>query len=67
MQGQKAILFCTYAIRQGGTPKVLEKELTQKDYATILCVSKRGLKPRKADFSDVLEKINKAAEDSMTA
>jgi hypothetical protein len=42
--GKKAILFCTYAIRQGGTLKVLEKELTQKGYSTILCVSKRGLK-----------------------
>jgi flavodoxin len=66
-RGKKAILFCTYAIRQGGTLKVLEKELTQKGYATILCVSKRGLKPSKADFSDVLEKINKAAEESMIA
>ena len=65
--GKKVILFCTYAIRQGGTLKVLEKELTQKGYTTILCVSKRGLKPSKADFSDVLEKVNKAVEESKTA
>jgi flavodoxin len=65
--GKKAILFCTYAIRQSGTLKVLEKELTQKGYATSLCVSKRGLKPSKTDFSDVLEKINKALEESTTA
>ena len=60
--GKKAILFCTYAIRQGGTLKVLEKELTQKGYSTILCVSKRGLKLSKADFSDVLQKINRVLE-----
>ncbi len=65
--GKKAILFCTYAIRQGGTLKVLEKELTQKGYVTILSVSKRGLKPNKADFSDVLDEINKAVEESKTA
>lgn len=65
--GKKVILFCTYAIRQGGTLKVLEKELTQKGYTTILSVSKRGLKPSKADFSDVLEKVSKAVEDSKTA
>ena len=56
---KKAILFCTYAIRQGGTLKILEKELIQKGYTTILKVSKRGLKPSKADFSDVLDEIDK--------
>jgi flavodoxin len=57
--GKKAILFCTYAIRQGGTLKILERELAQKGYTTILKVSKRGLKPSKADFSDVLDEIDK--------
>ena len=57
--GKKTILFCTYAIRQGGTLKILEKELIQKGYTTILKVSKRGLKPSKADFSDVLDEIDK--------
>jgi flavodoxin len=61
--GKKTILFCTYAIKQGGTLKVLEKELTQKGYTTILSVSKRGLKPSKADFSDVLDEINKAVQE----
>jgi flavodoxin len=65
--GKKAILFCTYAVRQGGTLKVLEKELAKKGYATILSVSKRGLKPSKADFADVLDKIDKAVEESKTA
>ena len=39
--------------------KILERELTQKGYTTILKVSKRGLKPNKADFSDVLDEIDK--------
>ena len=62
-QGKKVILFCTYAIRRGGTLKVLEKELTTKGYVTISSVSKRGLKPSKADFSDILDEISKALKD----
>jgi flavodoxin len=65
--GKKAILFCTYAIKQGGTLKALEKELAQKGCATILSVSKRGLKPGKADFTDVLDEISKAVEESKIA
>jgi flavodoxin len=65
--GKKAILFCTYAIRKGGTLNVLEKELAEKGYVTIVSVSKRGLKPKKADFSDVLAEITKAVEESKTA
>jgi flavodoxin len=65
--GKKAILFCTYAIRQGGTLKVLEKELNQKGYVTILTLSKRGLKPSKADFSDAIDEIKKAVKESKTA
>ena len=61
--GKKVILFCTYAIRKGGTLKVLEKELAQKGYVTILSVSKRGLKPSKADFSDILDEISKVLKD----
>lgn len=60
---KKTILFCTYAIRQGGTLKILEKELVSKGYSNILNVSKRGLKPSKADFSDVLDQIDKAMEE----
>ena len=65
--GKKTILFCTYAIKQGGTLKALEKELATKGYINILKVSKRGVKPSKADFSDVLDEINKAVEKSKTA
>ena len=53
--GKKVILFCTYAIRKGGTLK--------KGYVTILSVSKRGLKPSKADFSDILDEISKVLKD----
>jgi flavodoxin len=60
--GKKAILFCTYAIRQGRTLKTLEEELARRGYSTILSVSKRGLKPNKADFADVLSEIEKAVE-----
>ncbi len=61
-EGKKTILFCTYAIKQGGTLKVLEKELTTKGYVNVLSVSKRGLKPNKTDFQDVLYQISKATE-----
>ena len=61
--GKKTILFCTYAIKQGGTLKVLEKELAKKGYTTILCVSKRGVKPSKADFADILDEIDKVVKE----
>jgi flavodoxin len=61
--GKKAILFCTYAIKKGGTLNALEKELTQRGYVTVLSISKRGLKPSKADFSDVLGEIEKVLEE----
>jgi len=57
--GKKTVLFCTYAIKQGGTLKILEKELTTKGYVNLLNVSKRGLKPDKADFTEILEMIDK--------
>jgi flavodoxin len=59
--GKKTILFCTYAVKQGGILKILEKELTAKGYTNILSVSKRGLKPGKEDFIEVLASIGKAA------
>ena len=65
--GKKTILFCTYAIKQGGTLKVLEKELAMKGYINILNVSKRGLKPSKADFKEVLDEITRAVDESKTA
>jgi hypothetical protein len=65
--GKKTILFCTYAIKQGGTLKVLEKELVTKGYSNILKVSKRGVKPSKADFTEVLHEIEKAVGESNAA
>ena len=61
--GKKAILFCTYAIRKGNTLNVLEKELSGKGYVTVLSVSKRGLKPSKADFSDILKEIDEVFKE----
>ena len=60
--GKKAIVFCTYAIAKDGALKVLEKELAAKGYVTILGVGKRGVKPSKADFQDVLAEVSRAVE-----
>jgi len=57
--GKKTILFCTYAINQGRALKILEKELTTKGYRNLLNVAKRGIKPNKADFNEILEKLSK--------
>jgi flavodoxin len=62
-EGKKAILFCTHALWKGSTFKILEKELSSKGYDVILSVSKKGMKPdQPADFSDCLNKIQKALE-----
>ena len=61
--GKKAIVFCTYAIAKGGVLKGLEKELAKKGYLTILSVDKRGVKPNKVDFKDVLAKVSRAVEE----
>jgi flavodoxin len=61
-EGQKTILFCTYAVAKGSTFKILEKELATKGYSTILSVSKKGVKPSKADFADVLDEIARTVE-----
>jgi flavodoxin len=62
-EGKKAILFCTCALWKGRTFKVLEKELSRKGYDIILSVSKKGMTPDKqADFSDSINKIQKALE-----
>ena len=62
-EGKKAILFCTCALWKGRTFKVLEKELSRKGYDIILSVSKKGMTPGKqADFSDSINKIQKALE-----
>ena len=59
---KKTILFCTYALKQGGTLKVMEKELTGKGYSNLLSVSKRVLRKNKTDFSEILSEIKKVAE-----
>jgi hypothetical protein len=41
----------------------MEKELAAKGYATILSVGKRGVKPSKADFQDVLAEVSRAVEE----
>ena len=61
--GKKAIVFCTYALTKGGVLKVLERELAARGYITILGVGKRGVKPSKADFKDVLAEISRAVEE----
>ena len=65
--GKNTILFCTYAMRKGGTLKILEKELAKKGYINLLSISKRGLKLGKADFTEVLEEIKKAVEKANNA
>jgi hypothetical protein len=57
--GKRTILFCTYAISKGRTFEVLGKELAQKGYKNILCVSKKGIKPKNNDFKDAIDAIYK--------
>ena len=61
---KKTILFCTYAVSKGSTFKILEQELSKKGYKNLLSVSKRGVKPSKADFADALSEISKYVENS---
>jgi len=58
-QNKRAILFCTFAVSKGQTFTILEKELAPKGYNTILCVSKRGVKPKEFDFNDAIEAISR--------
>ena len=62
-EGKKAILFCTYVLSKGGTFKIMEQELAKKGYSTILTVSKKGVKPDKADFSDAIDEIAKKVKE----
>lgn len=62
-EGKKTILFCTYALAKGGTLKIMEQELAKKGYSTILTVSKKGVKPDKADFSDAIDEIAKKVKE----
>jgi flavodoxin len=58
--GKQTVLFCTYAFAKGRTLDVLAKELVQKGYKNILCVSKKGIKPAKDDFKDSINAITSA-------
>jgi len=62
MQRQESYSFLHLRNKTGRTLKTLEEELARRGYSTILSVSKRGLKPSKADFADVLSEIEKAVE-----
>ena len=64
---KKTILFCTYAVSKGSTFKILEQELYKKGYKNLLSVSKRGVKPSKADFAESLKEITKCVEHSAKA
>ena len=57
--GKRTILFCTYAVAKGQVFSALEKELLQRGYNNILCVSKKGIKPSKNDFKDATDAILK--------
>jgi flavodoxin len=61
-EGSRAVLFSTYAFAQGGALKVLEQKLAVKGYRTVLSVGKRGVKPNKADFQDVFDKVAKVVK-----
>ncbi len=56
---KQTVLFCTCAVSKGKTFSVLEKELVQRGYRNILCVSKRGIKPKEVEFEEAVEAIAK--------
>ena len=62
--GKKVALFCTFRIfGNKRTMKALEKELKGKGYATVLSVSKKGMKPdQPADFSKALNEVKNMLE-----
>jgi len=64
--GAKAIVFCTWKLfGNERTMKAMEKALSSKGYTTLLCVSKKGMKPEKeADFSEVINEVHKALQSS---
>jgi flavodoxin len=63
VEGKKTVIFCTYAFAKGGTLRALGKKLAGKGYATIFGVGKRGVKPSKADFQDVLAEVSGVVEE----
>jgi flavodoxin len=56
---KKAIVFCTYALSKGSTLKQMSQQLEKKGCEMILAVSKKGVKPSKTDFKDILDEISK--------
>ena len=60
--GAKAIVFCTWKLfGNERTMKAMEKALSSKGYATLLRVSKKGMKPEKeADLCEVMNEVQKA-------
>jgi flavodoxin len=58
--GKTVIVFCTYAVRKGSTLNQMSQQLAKKGYETVLAVGKRGVKPSKTDFQDVLDEMAKA-------
>jgi flavorubredoxin len=63
VEGKQAVLFCTYAFMKGGVLNVLEEKLAAKGYRTVLSVGKRGVKPGKSNFQDVLDKIAQVVKE----
>ena len=63
-EGKKTIIFCTYALWKARTLRTLANKLAKEGRDTILSVSKRGVKPNKTDFSDILDQIEKAIKNS---
>jgi hypothetical protein len=45
----------------------MANRLAKKGYETILSISKKGVKPNKTDFSDILDQITKTIENSSQA
>ena len=61
---KKTILFCTYAVAKGSTLKSLDQELSKKGYKNLLSVSKKGVKPSKADYADAISEVTKCVNSS---
>ena len=60
---KQSILFCTYRIWKGNTFGKLKKELKNKGYNTVLCVSAKGKEFSKKDFAESTAKIAKALKE----
>lgn len=61
--GKRTILFCTCRLWKGRTFGKLKKELKNKGYSTVLCVSTKGKEFTKEMFSDAIGKIAEALKE----